>query len=443
MRGDFFIKKTDQKLLKIQPTGISHMMPISRKYLYPIDLSRSCCPRLLPPLCEVTSQSEETRRDLTYKCATAILVHPTKENQHLIPPYEERKLVDPTTLPKFKNSLCLESIHKELEQAALPLQVPGGASNILVSKLSFDCFITNLLGEEERDYICFDLKIPGTGTEKNPVLSYEQVEGMYEGKENLYAALEYFYDLGRSTITNGEDETHGHRPNYSGRDSSHDQFIRHTEQLLVAYLASEEASEMIKNRLRGEIRAKYSDAIAVKVYSIGLHMHSTKTCCAPCEYTLIGLMNAGCDCNYNFLRNFERSCLFEGAAETEILKLRFPKHSPFQLLVTVSATTQDPDHRKEITYDRRPASLGVRKHCYLINIKDPMISKTIFTMALFNGYDREMLSKEAVLTDKTVGISGSKITTGTPKTKMCVNKEREKELDNQIGAISLLRLTDI
>jgi hypothetical protein len=391
-----------------------NIAPITTKTYFTVtDRDRKGCPCFKTPFYQVSSLPHGARKPLIHNYTTMQLLHKSRSGE-------------------VKNSLPLDSIHKELEQAALLLD-NSGASNILLSKLSFNCFITQSDGTKIRDYIHFDLKIPGTGTESEPVFSYDMIESMYGSKKKLYKALNHFYTLGKS-IVNPESDTHGHTPEYNPKDSKHDQYIRHTEQLLIAYLALPEASEMIRNRLTTTIRGKYSGATSVRLYNTGLHMHSTKTCCAPCEYSLIGLMND--QSPSGFLDKFKNAC----SEPSDILRFTFPRLLPFKLLVTVTANQKDSDHRAEPTCKEKSIRPHRKPTPYHIDVKSPDVLTTIFTTLLANHYSRRNLPTRAVLSDKTVGISGSKATPGSSKAMKKAKKKKSDELDKFTHDISLLRI---
>jgi len=388
--------------------------PVTKMYFTPVIRTRQGCPSLPTPIYQTSTLPDGDRVKLIHNYTTMKLLHKSK-------------------LGQLKNSLSLDSIHHELEQAALVLH-NSGSSNILLTKLSFDCLITNNSGEQCREYINFDLKIPGTGTERESVFSYDMIEKIYGSKASLYGTLRYFYNLGRS-LGNPADHKHGHKPDYNPNDSKHDQYIRHTEQLLVAYLALPQASEMIRNRLRTTIRGKYPDSSAVKVYNTGIHMHSTKTCCGPCEYALIGLMNDRS--NRGFLHNFKQACL----TENDVLKFELPKRSLFRLLVTVTANQPDAHHKAQPQYTA--VQLGPRASPlpFIIDVKENSTSSKIFSTLLGNSYDRRDLPSSITLSDKTVGISGSKATPGSSSTIGRVSTHRDSELDEYTGALALLKLS--
>ncbi len=135
----------------------------------------------------------------------------------------------------------LGATHRELEQTARQLR-GSGSSNILLAKVGFWCAITLNLGERIHKYVIFDLRLPGTGG-KEAVFSYDLVEKKYGGKRSLYQKLSHFYTEGRQ-IANPGDELHGVKPGYARMDGKHDQYIRHTEQLLSAQLALPDSSDV-------------------------------------------------------------------------------------------------------------------------------------------------------------------------------------------------------
>jgi hypothetical protein len=328
-----------------------------------------------------------------------------------------------------KDSFPLKLVHEELEKASLTIQ-GSGASNILVYKVSFGCKITLRSGKEVRKYYSFNLKIPGTNTGAEAVLSYEMLERAYGSKANLYEAIEHLYERGRK-IANPDDDKHGNVPLYASADPSQGQYIRHTEQLLAAQLMLPEAAQILAEQLRGTIRANHADAIAVKVYNMGLHLHSTKTCCSPCEYTLLGLMY---DYNWfvqngkrlGFLPNFATAAV----APNETLTMKLPDYSLFRLLVTVTATQPHTDHQKQPRYTR----VSLQKKgtpFYDISVKSQKSSETIFTTMVNPGYDLRRVPDISSLSEMTVGISGSKENRGSKKTIAKVRELREEDVSKE------------
>src|ERR1700722_6196348 len=149
----------------------------TKEYHVPRAIARCGCPSQVTPTCQISILSGEERRAVTHKVATMVLTHYAKDG-------------------RVKNSLHLGPIHKELELEYLALH-RSGSSNILLSKLSFNCLITRVSGETFRDHLFFDLKIPGVNGAKEAVFSYDVIEATYGSKKNLYDTLKHFYDLGR------------------------------------------------------------------------------------------------------------------------------------------------------------------------------------------------------------------------------------------------------
>ncbi|MCP5506042.1 MAG: hypothetical protein H7A38_04075 [Chlamydiales bacterium] len=310
--------------------------------------------------------------------------------------------------------LNLDKVHHDMETESLSLY-GSGASNIVVAKLSFDCSIE--IGEtSERATFVWDLKIPEVGD----ILSFDFIKGKYnEYGIDPYKLLKYYYSLGKS-IVNKDKNKHGHTPGYSSGESSQDQYIRHTEQMLVAYLALPDAAAMIRNYLRTEIRSKYhKQSTAARIYHMGIHMHSTKTCCAPCEYTLIGLMNDDGEFHesFGFKKNFSEECL----EPNELLKFKFSRKFPLKVLVTVTANTPDADHKKKPEYRETDATDDE------IFVRDQATLSKIFTTFLDNPYDVRKVPEETALKDRTVFTSGSNVTPGTKKTIAKANRVKSAE----------------
>jgi len=353
---------------------------------------------------------------------------PAGERLRLVHEYTTMRLVHQSKTGVVKNSLDLGPVHHELEIDSLVLTA-SGASNILLAKLSFDCEIADAEGKKKRDYLVFDLKIPRIDSDEEAVFCYDILAKAHGSKANLYAALKHFYDLGRRLV-NPQGDKHGSKPAYSPQLPKQDQLIRHTEQMLIAYLVLPQASAMLRNRLRAEIRGKYPGAASVKVYNMGLHMHSTKTCCAPCEYSLVGLMNerAGFvqqNKPLGFLSNFQRAC----AVPNEQLAFTFPQNTSFQLLVTVTASNPDKDHKKQPSYLSVQLNPTDALPSHTILVKEASVTRHIFSTMVSRKYDARRLPVESNLGDKTVCISGSKQTPGSPGTMNTVKKAREDEHD--------------
>ncbi|MES2273334.1 MAG: hypothetical protein V4487_04005, partial [Chlamydiota bacterium] len=188
------------------------VFPVNRQFFSPSAKFRPGCPCQHISFYQTVQSVKDSRRNLSQQFTTMRLEHRSKTG-------------------RLKNVLDLNQIHSDLASDSLGLR-HSGSSNILLSKVSFDCLISEP-SREVRKYLSFDLKIPGVNTDGESVFSYEFIEKAYGGKRNLYQAMQYFYHQGRN-LANPQDLQHGHDPDYNPNSSNHDQYIRHTEQLLVA-----------------------------------------------------------------------------------------------------------------------------------------------------------------------------------------------------------------
>ncbi len=381
------------------------------------DKVRTGCPRVLVPCYE----------------EPAVPGHPQMITQRTL-----MRLSHTSKTGAVKGQLALADTHDELRISSAAITAPGGASNIVLAKMSAEVLITLHDGSTVRDFVVFDLKIPGAASG----ISYDYLRDLYKGRDNLYPVIEYFYDKGRA-LANPGNHKHGTEPGYDPDTTKHDQQTLHTEQMLVAYLAHPQASEMLVGRLTAEIRGKYPAAQAAKVYNMSLHMHSTKTCCAPCEYSLLGLMNTPNAVNltaddgaggektlliFSFMHHFKKQC----AKPNEVLSLTVPKSSPFQLFVTVTADNHDISHQAIAGIFSKMAD--PEAEAYDIHLKrDPTSYQRIFTTKFSAPFYYDMAARlglaETNLSDKTVAMSGSTQTKGSPVTASRVRSARCGEGD--------------
>ena len=347
---------------------------------------RHGCPCAHSPFLEFTTPQEDGRHRLKQQQTTLQLEHRSKTGE-------------------IKNCLHLGKLHHELHISSLSIMASGSA-NIVLASLSFDTLIEQP-DRTSRRFISFDLQIP-----QEEVFSYAWIERIYGSKQKLYKVIGSLHDLGRR-LTNPEDVTHGQRPSYAATSHYQDQLIRHTEQLLIAYLQLPGAAEMVGKRLISKIRSLEPGSTSAKIYNMTLHMHSTKTCCAPCEYTLVGWMNYG-----SFASHFSRFC----RTKQDVLPLRLPQQSNFQLLVTVTASSCDKTHRAPPQLKRHPSAIKTA-----ISVKNPLSSQKVFLTLFTLPYEKARLPLYQTLSNRTVVISGSDTTPGSIKTRRKVTEEHQKE----------------
>lgn len=384
-------------------------IPIAKYFYHPVQkINRPGCPCILTPYYEKVEILEDERRELKTQYTTMRLVHLSK-NLFL------------------KNHLNLDQIHYDLLAHSIELQ-DSGASNAALCKFSFNCLISEKEGGE-RTNIVFDFRIPGNNSIKEPVFHFDFVASLYEGKDLSYEVLKRLYLEGKR-VANPQNHKHGHEPKYVVEGINHDQYIRHSEQHIVGYLAHPNGAEMLVTRLRTEIRSRYPNAVFAKVYNIGLHLHSTKTCCAPCEYNLIGLMNA----EDLFLGNFKQIAQMTN----DCLEFRFPVRNRFRLVCTVSGNHQNADHRSIPQFIKK--NIQKQIPTFDISIKNDSSSRYIYTTFFPFSYDRRVVPVSRSLQDKTVCISGSNKSAGTQGTKNRVQKIRDEEMNEINEGMMVLTL---
>src|ERR1700759_1834994 len=131
---------------------------VVRATYVPHDSPRAGCPCKLISTCQVSTTPEGERTKLIDEFTRMKLVHRAKNGRE-------------------KSSLRLDLVHHELELDSLVLQ-RSGASNVLLAKVSFDCLVKGETGEV-RDYIVFDLKIPGMNTGGEGVFSFDAIAKAY------------------------------------------------------------------------------------------------------------------------------------------------------------------------------------------------------------------------------------------------------------------------
>lgn len=305
--------------------------------------------------------------------------------------------------------------------------------NVLAAKMSAVVKVTTAEGHDVRSLISFNIKIPQLRKKLDKdktaeVFCYDDITALYGNTENLCVVMKNLYNLGRATA-NPSNAKHGHKPDYNPLTPGiHIQNERHTEQYLAAYLAHPDAAAMILARLRTEIRYQHPGSKAAKIYSMQLHMHSNKTCCACCEYSLVGLMNNTPYCLFyeghpdaslsiTFTHNIALAC----ATPSEALPLTLPEHTPFNLQVMVTADERDAHHSGTLK------STPTEPTLYAIQIKNPVPSTTIYQTLFNHSLDIDKARKidlvPKTLLDNTVFISGS----ASKKLNQTISKDHAKQ----------------
>lgn len=327
-----------------------------------------------------------------------------------------------------KSTLSFKKTHKKLLASSHPLN-NSGSSNILLTEVGCDCTIQTA-SDKLDTFVSFPLRIPGSGPGSSPLFFYDALASppYYQSKSTLYEAIEHFYCLGRS-IANPRNTKHGHTPDYSGENPRQDQYVRHTEQFLVAYLALPEAAEGLLRRLVTEVRANHPLATSIKLHNLSLSLASTKTCCSPCEYTLLGLMNERDgiiqqDTLLGLLPNLQIAC--ETLQTT--LPISLSRNHPLRLFTTVFATENDGDHIKTSPLEKTELGEKELPVPYDIATHDPFSSSHLFRVLVKEPLPHH-LQPVSNLSDFSVIVSGSEKTPGSRSTRKKIIAERDCETD--------------
>ena len=201
------------------------------------------------------------------------------DTMHLCLTHHSRKHPD-----QLKWSFDIDQLHNELAANLNDLTIEQSGNKALAS-LTFEIKLFN----NERTAITLPIKVPGFKT-------YTRTQAMHDvGSELKFLnLLKLYYETGRSIARMAPGAKHGHEPDYAiDASSSHQQYINHSEQALVAYLSTPYAANYFCTALRTAIRGQDIAPLGseIKIYTIILHIHSTKTACGACEFVLTGLMN--------------------------------------------------------------------------------------------------------------------------------------------------------
>lgn len=190
----------------------------------------------------------------------------------------------------------------------------------------------------------------GTGISK-PTLNFDDISNL--AAKPPYEVLKSLYILGVEAV-NGDGVKHGHDPCFDcPKDQGQAQYIKHTEQALAAFLCFH-GGEFLLNQLIDRLRKNSITTIGsnIKIISVFLQLHSTKTPCAVCEYVLIGLQQTP----GGFINQLEKimdlfTREYNNQKPSRYFKFCTPKGG-IKLQVLYSANDKDADHRKNLEFKK-------------------------------------------------------------------------------------------
>jgi hypothetical protein len=185
--------------------------------------------------------------------------------------FEQKSYKDPNkTLGVFP----LDYVHYDLQETVHLIGTEKESPNILAAKISFLCKIFFKKKPPITELVSFGLKCKDNKGSSLMLFSFDEMEKIYGNSKDMFACIGHFYKKGRES--DSQTIVHGHTPNFKVDESgklkkSQAQYVKHTEQLMVASLARPEVTESLAEKLEQKIRKKYIKGTHVKVYTMGVH----------------------------------------------------------------------------------------------------------------------------------------------------------------------------
>jgi hypothetical protein len=280
-------------------------------------------------------------------------------------------------------NLDLEGQHIELQKLEYYLRRKNRIDGINVKNQNYalaniTCIVSrgNLLDDTHRRVgVSFPIKLPTYGdishffTFANLVenLHYELdiPRGVIVPRNTAQHMLQDLFIRGQKIV--GQDTCGVQHPNFF--NCRHDQFTKHSENIMLAAMSTRIGLDYILNRLSSELRTTglYNIGDTVKIYALILHIHSTKTPCGVCEASLTGMQNshfrAPDEENPMFLEKLQNRLLERAPGSATIpphqqlplrfvypgqLKPRLAEQIGIRLFVTMTASKHDKDHQYHI-----------------------------------------------------------------------------------------------
>lgn len=358
------------------------------------------------------------------------------------------ELIRTSKTGQIKSRSDLSSIHHQLRVTSNKQQNNQG--NSVVVDFSFFIKATEPDGKELEVPINFTLDIPkfdrpnNTSNTDADCFNYSHL-GI--DKTDFLNLLKTLYWHGREVVGISQDDKHGPTPKFDG-SSGDAQFIYHTEQVLVAYLCQPKAAMLMANRLIAEMRSKYPElawGTTLKVHHMVLHIHSDKTPCGPCEFSLIGLQNTwegdGQEV-VGFLERFEnvlteRSESFANSEPGSYFRFSFPGQNKnrvpekrgIRLFTVYTADSHDGTHRKHPVATQPVTNTENKAEPTTIETKSKANANILWTTNFDGLLESALLKRTASDTSgRTTLLSGSNSTPETKRTESKIASSKEKEL---------------
>lgn len=167
--------------------------------------------------------------------------------------------------------------------------------NTIVADLSFSIKAIQPDKTEKEFTITFSLDIPRFDRPQSNNQATDCFNFSHTGTDEnaTLQMLKTLYWHGRTIAGAVPSVKHGVAPKYDGSGPDK-QNVYHTEQALVTYLCQPKAALMVANYLVAKVRSEHEELAygsTLKINHAALHIHSDKTPCGACEFTLLGLQN--------------------------------------------------------------------------------------------------------------------------------------------------------
>lgn len=362
----------------------------------------------------------------------------TNTSEHTYPNGAVRRVAEMVLQDHTRRFISLSKIHRDLENAHLPLH-NSGSSNICLCRIGFNCQVNLIEGQTVTNYFSFDLKIPGDRNNQGVFSSDMMITlGAHGNMQGLHTAIGNYHGLGRP-IANPNLVVHGNQPIFNlaqvppNNVNLNLSLTLHTEQMLVAYLDLPQAATMLKNRLITHIRGEFSNATSATIHAVGIHLSQNKTCCSACEYSLVGLMQST---QQGLIPNLRTACTVQDGRL--VLQMNgLPNLAPFPMVTTVTAKEPDAAHRALPQFSRTIQLIHQAPIRSIIDLTVPATSQRIYT-SILSPHNNANIPITPSQYDGSVAISGSLATAGSPGTIAATFNQRDAFLDHSTAGVSRL-----
>ncbi len=270
--------------------------------------------------------------------------------------------------------LDLSNIHNDLRISHDWVRRQHVDKNLVVADITFEINSPRFRGRRLR--VSFPIKIPGKNFYSYTDANADYLQEIPDG--NVTRDIGARYRRAKNVFK--PRDVCGQIPKFDNSPGD-DQYVRHSEQALYVYLNTRAGLHALVNRLITDIIssqfAEHGDII--DVYSVILHMHSTKTPCGACEITTLEMQNSSAEDGDGFLKNLATELGNRNTVQTGSIP---PSSIAFcvtgeglQMFTSYTANSVDSHHKTAPNPDK----------VEVFSMSDPESSRRIF-VGNFRGY---------------------------------------------------------